>query len=193
MPTDHTGPPDPADRQPAPAQPPTDPGTPEVAGGDAVRSALARARAAAAGRGLQPGSPAGRRRGRGGTRRSGAGPDARDPQLLGTALDRLVAEAGWQVPVSVGGVFGKWEQIVGPQVAEHATPETFQDGRLVLRTTSTAWAAQLRLLRHQLLRRLTEELGAGVVTELIVRGPATPSWRHGPRSSGGRGPRDTYG
>lgn len=196
MVTDPTSPPDPADGPPAttPAQSPAGPDTPQAAGGDAVRAALARARAAAAERGLQAGRPAGRqRRRRGSTQRSGAGPDARDPQLLGTALERLVVEAGWQVPVSVGGVFGRWEKIVGPQVAEHATPETFQDGKLVVRTTSTAWAAQLRLLRPQLLRRLTEELGAGVITDLIVRGPASPSWRHGPRSSGGQGPRDTYG
>ena len=187
-----TDPPDPADRPDA-ATPAEDGPAPDdtPVGGDAVRAALARARAAAAERGLQPGRAAGRRRGR--PRRSGAGPDGRDPQLLGAALDRLVSEAGWQVPVSVGGVFGRWEQIVGPQVAEHATPETFQDGRLVVRTTSTTWAAQLRLLRPQLLRRLTDELGPGVVTELSVRGPAAPSWRHGPRSAGGRGPRDTYG
>lgn len=194
-PTEPTAGPEPADRPPGDAAPSdTAPPGNAPAGGDAVRSALARARAAAAERGLEPGRPAGRqRRRRGSGQRSGAGPDARDPQLLGSALNRLVAEAGWQVPVSVGGVFGRWEQIVGPQVAEHATPETFQDGKLVVRTSSTAWAAQLRLLRPQLLRRLTAELGAGVVTELTVLGPAAPSWKHGPRSAGGRGPRDTYG
>ena len=70
----------------------------EGAGPDAVRSALNRARAAARERGAVPGAAPGgnrrRRRPRDDGSRSGAGPDARDPQTVGAALDRLVAERG---------------------------------------------------------------------------------------------------
>src|SRR4051794_21629791 len=80
-------------------------------GADAVRSALNRARAAARERGAMPGAaPSGRRRRpRDDGSRSGARPDARDPQTLGTTLSRLVAERGWQESVAVGGVVGRWE------------------------------------------------------------------------------------
>jgi predicted nucleic acid-binding Zn ribbon protein len=79
------------------------------AGPDAVRGALNRARAAAKARGLRPGSagtPVRRRRDLSDTTRSGSRPDARDPQLLGASLDRLVVERGWETPVAVGGVIG---------------------------------------------------------------------------------------
>jgi len=172
---------------------------------DAVRAALGRARAAARARGVLPGAPgsggrasAERRqrdeRRRRGTTMSGARPDDRDPQTMGRSVDRLVGELGWSAPVAVGGVIGRWEQVVGPEVAAHATPERFDDGVLVVRADSTAWATQLRLLEPVLARRLDEELGAGVVTRLQVRGPGAPSWRRGARrAAGGRGPRDTYG
>ena len=125
---------------------------------------------------------------------SGAHPDDRDPQLLDSTLGRLVAEHGWEVDLRVQGVFGRWPDLVGEQVARHCTPEAFTDGRLVVRTDSTAWATQLRLLAPTVVRRLNEELGHGTVTVIEVLGPHLPSWKKGPRSvRDGRGPRDTYG
>lgn len=125
---------------------------------------------------------------------SGSHPDERDPQLLGGELDKLVAKEGWELMLRVRGVIARWDELVGPEVSAHATPETFTDGVLVVRTDSTAWATQLKLLTPQVLRRLNEELGPGTVTVLEVRGPDAPSWSRGRRSvRGGRGPRDTYG
>ncbi|TNM69207.1 DUF721 domain-containing protein [Streptomyces sp. NP160] len=192
-------PPDP-DAPPAPEELP-----------DAAATALHRARAAARARGARPGrpgslpppgrgggaagagaaGPTGRRGQDGG--RSGARPDARDPQTVSSSIGRLVSERGWRTPVAVGGVMGRWADVVGGEVAAHCQPETFAEGELVVRADSTAWATQVRMLTAVVLRRLGEELGEGVVTRLVVRGPAGPSWRAGSRSAGGRGPRDTYG
>jgi predicted nucleic acid-binding Zn ribbon protein len=136
----------------------------------------------------------GRSRRRTPPRSSGAPPDDRDPQLLDATIGRLVSDQGWGTEVRVHGVFGKWELIVGQDVAAHCTPEAFSDGRLTVRTDSTAWATQMRLLAATVVRRLNEELGHGTVTVIDVRGPSGPTWKHGPRSvRDGRGPRDTYG
>lgn len=170
----------------------------DESGVEAVRAALGRARAAARARGAVPGAtPSGagkRRRRRDDGARSGSGPDARDPQLLGDTLGRLVAERGWQEAVSVGGVMGRWDAVVGSDIAAHCRPETFEDGVLVVRADSTAWATQVRLLSGSLLTRLADEVGEGTVTKVVVRGPTGPSWRRGPRvAPGSQGPRDTYG
>jgi predicted nucleic acid-binding Zn ribbon protein len=125
---------------------------------------------------------------------SGARPDDRDPQLLEQAMGRLIANHGWEVDLRVQGVFGRWAELVGSEVADHCTPESFDDGRLVVRTDSTAWATQLKLLAPSIVRRLNEDLGHGTVTVIEVLGPHLPSWTKGRLSSrDGRGPRDTYG
>lgn len=176
---------------------------------EVAREALAAARAEARKRGLTPGrpaprdgdgdgsagSPSGRARWRrfSADQRSGAHPDDRDPQLLGPTLDRMVAERGWATDAAVGGVMGRWPAIVGPEVAAHATPVSYQDGELVVQADSTAWATQIRLLAPALLARLADELGAGIVSAVTVRGPSGPSWKRGRLSVRGRGPRDTYG
>ena len=171
---------------------------------DAARTALNRARSAALARGhrrsRQPGGPPpADRRGPpdaapSRSRASGAGPDGRDPQPVAGSLGRLVTERGWDRPVAVGGVLGRWRQVVGDELDRHCRPERFEDGVLTVRADSSAWAAQVRLLGPTVLRRLAEDLGEGVVGRLVVRGPSAPSWRAGPRVvSDGRGPRDTYG
>jgi predicted nucleic acid-binding Zn ribbon protein len=90
-------------------------------------------------------------------------------------------------------VFAEWAALVGTDVAAHCTPTALRAGELRISAESTAWATQLRLLNSTLLQRLRSELGAEVVTKLVITGPTAPDWRHGRLRVPGRGPRDTYG
>lgn len=162
--------------------------------------ALARAKAEALARGSRPAppdknhpertssgssAPQPRRAGRG--RRD-------DPQPLTAAIGGLIDEQGWALAAATGSVFGRWEQIVGAQLAAHTSPDGLAGGELTITADSTAWATQVRLLAGQLMRRLNAELGDGVVQRVKVRGPAGPPRKPGEwRVRGGRGPRDTYG
>jgi predicted nucleic acid-binding Zn ribbon protein len=177
--------------EPAAVQPPD-------SGIDLARSLLAAARAQAASEGprrLQAQRQAARRRRPRDSHltRSSPTPDDRDPQLLGSTVERLVTDRGWEMPVAVGGVIGRWAEVVGPEVAAHCQPESFDDSVVTVRAESTAWATQVRMLAPTLVRRLNEELGEGTVTRVTVVGPAGPSWRKGRWRVAGRGPRDTYG
>lgn len=145
---------------------------------DAAAAALRRATAAA---------PAARPR-RAVTRSPG-----RDPETLGEAIDDLVREQGWGQQSAVAVLFSDWAGVVGAELAEHVAPDSFADGRLVVRADSTAWATQLRLLLPALHRAVDAAVGAGTVRSIVVQGPAAPSWVAGPRRVKGRGPRDTYG
>jgi predicted nucleic acid-binding Zn ribbon protein len=108
-------------------------------------------------------------------------------------VDDLVAEQGWQGSVAAGGVEGRWDQIVGPDVAAHCRPESCHEGVLTVRAESTAWATQVRLLAPTLVARMNADLGDGTVLRVNVLGPDAPSWGKGRYRVKGRGPRDTYG
>jgi predicted nucleic acid-binding Zn ribbon protein len=95
--------------------------------------------------------------------------------------------------VAEGAVFGRWREVVGDQIADHAAPASLHDGVLTVSAESTAWATQLRMVQAQLLAKIAAAVGDGVVTSLKIVGPAGPSWRKGPYRVPGRGPRDTYG
>lgn len=124
---------------------------------------------------------------------SGARPDDRDPQTLDTSMSRFVADQGWASELRVHGVFARWEAIVGREVGQHVRPESLADGRLVVRTDSTAWATQMKLLAPDVVRRLNDVLGDETVRVIEPLGPRAPSWTRGRLRVKGRGPRDTYG
>ena len=155
----------------------------ESADGDAAARALNRAtssgKKAAAPRKKQPPTPA-----------RGVG---RDPELLGSAVDRLIRDRGWTADASAASLTTRWAEIVGPELADHVQPESFEEGVLVLRAESTSWATQVRLLMGTVRTAIDQAIGVGVVTKVTVKGPTAPSWKSGPRSVPGRGPRDTYG
>jgi predicted nucleic acid-binding Zn ribbon protein len=154
--------------------------------------ALARARADAWARGERPGTPS---RQPGQTQdqpeRTGATPQAPaspswsarprrdDPQPLTAAVGGLLSARGWREKAAVGAVFGHWQDIVGPQLAQHSKPESFDSGELTVSADSPAWATQLRLMAPQLLKRLAEELGHNTVRHIRVNGPSGPPRRPG--------------
>ncbi|MEY9870849.1 putative nucleic acid-binding Zn ribbon protein [Streptacidiphilus sp. MAP12-33] len=168
--------------------------TPELSGVDLARVALRAAREQARARGeatLQ--KKQARRTGL----RSGARADGRDPQPLGSAISRLIAERGWEAPAAVGGVMGRWPEIVGRDIAAHCEPEHYDEDERVLtvRCSSTAWATQLRLMAPQLLKNLNGGLGHGTVRLIKVQGPSTgpARYRGRLRAPGSKGPGDTWG
>jgi predicted nucleic acid-binding Zn ribbon protein len=140
----------------------------EKSGVELAREALAQAKADARQRGARVGQGRGKRRRR--EREPGRGGD---PTAFGPAIRELLAARGWEERAAVGGVFGRWPQIVGPELAEHTAPQTFEDGVLVVAADSTSWATQLRLLAANLVKRLNEDLGHGTVRRVKVVGPAS--------------------
>ncbi|WP_434592426.1 DUF721 domain-containing protein [Streptomyces sp. A5-4] len=177
---------------PASAQPPKDA---EPSGVDLARVALRAAKEQARARGAAAQQ---KKQAKRGGLRSGARADGRDPLALGAAINRLITERGWEAPAAVGGVMGRWPQIVGDDVAKHCVPTRYDEGDaervLTVQCDSTAWATQLRLLAPQLVARLNADLGQGAVKLIKVMGPAGPPRRFGPlRAPGSKGPGDTYG
>jgi predicted nucleic acid-binding Zn ribbon protein len=158
--------------------------------------ALARARADAWARGERPGTPRRQQNQAPDSERGGLTPPAPlspsssaqswsarprrdDPQPLTAAVGGLLSARGWREKAAVGAVFGHWPDIVGPQLALHTKPESFDSGELTVSADSPAWATQVRLMAPQLLKRLAEELGHGTVRHIRVNGPSGPPRRPG--------------
>ena len=151
--------------------------------------ALARARADAWARGDRPGTSPRQHDQPRDSERDGVTPPAPpssswsarprrdDPQALTAAFGGLLSARGWREKAAVGAVFGHWADIVGPQLALHTKPDSFDAGELTVSADSPAWATQVRLMAPQLLKRLAEELGHNTVRHIRVNGPSGPPRR----------------
>ncbi len=156
-----------------------------------AREALLAAKADAVARGNWPARPGSRAAGT--PAAAGRRQRREDPEALNAAIDGLIDARGWRLAAATGSVFGRWEQIVGPELAAHTRPDGLTGGELTVTADSTAWATQVRLLAAALVRRVNAELGDGAVKRVKVRGPAAPRRPGQWRVRDSRGPRDTYG
>jgi predicted nucleic acid-binding Zn ribbon protein len=117
----------------------------------------------------------------------------RDPRGVGDVVDALAVQLGWTSALAQSDLLEGWRELAGEETAKHAIPDQIADGVLVIRCESTAWATQLRMMRSELLVRIGERFPDAGIESIRFQGPDAPSWKRGPRSIPGRGPRDTYG
>lgn len=117
----------------------------------------------------------------------------RDAHGLGDALDALTSKMGWDSPLAKSDLLSSWAEIAGAETAEHSSPSGIEDGILTVRCDSTAWATQLRMMRTAVMAAISSRYPDAGVESVRFEGPGAPSWKRGPRSIPGRGPRDTYG
>lgn len=65
----------------------------------------------------------------------------------------------------VGGLFGGWDELVGPAVSAHVRPVRLDGGTLVVEVDDPSWATQLTFLSDDLTARLAA--GADVHVERL--------------------------
>jgi predicted nucleic acid-binding Zn ribbon protein len=117
----------------------------------------------------------------------------RDPRGIDDILDGLTARLGWTSPLAKADLLASWAELAGAETALHSEPVAIEDGVLVVRCDSTAWATQLRLMRGQITTSIAQRFPDAGIESVKFDGPNAPSWKRGTRSIPGRGPRDTYG
>ena len=108
-------------------------------------------------------------------------------------LADLTREAGWDTQLAREDVVRAWAEVAGEDTARHTRPVAFSEGTLTVQADSTAWAKQLQLMRSHILSEIVRRFPDAGVDGIRFIGPDVPSWKWGPRTIPGRGPRDTYG
>ena len=85
-----------------------------------------------------------------------------DPVPLTESLDGVVRSLRGPSRQAVGGVFGRWPDAVGPQIADHVRPLKLDAGVLVVEVDDPAWATQVKFLVPTIVERLREVAGVDV-------------------------------
>lgn len=135
---------------------------PQFTGADLARMALANARKAAPNNPVTGPSRPKRTR----VRRTGEG---RDPVSLAAAIADLGSDLPFEAGVAGGSVINDWSDLC-PQYVGCIEPVGYdkQSGRLDLRPSTHAYAAQLRLLGGQLAKQINDKMGRPIVRTIRV-------------------------
>ena len=117
----------------------------------------------------------------------------RDPRALGDVLSVIAGDMGWSADLDRARLIEEWAEFAGGSTAEHTTIVGITNDVLHVQCDSTTWATELRRLRGEIFSRMLIEYPDAELKDIRFLSPGAPTWRHGPRTVKGRGPRDTYG
>src|SRR5690606_34213160 len=70
----------------------------------------------------------------------------RDPIPISNSLEGVVRSLRGPSRSAVSGVFGRWDEAVGAQIAAHVRPIKLDEGVLLVEVDDPAWATQLRFI-----------------------------------------------
>ena len=97
-------------------------------------------------------------------------PGGPPPRRVSASLDAVTRNLGGAGGPALVDLIRRWPEVVGQPIAAHSKPLLLRSGTLTIAADEAAWGAQLRWLEADLLRRLDDACGPGVVTRVAVRG-----------------------
>jgi hypothetical protein len=94
---------------------------------------------------------------------------------LGEVLPGVLRGAGLEPSSHIWQIVERWSEIVGPRVAQHASPAALRRGELVLAVPEATWRQELSFLAPEIARRVNQELEAEVVNSVRLNANALPA------------------
>jgi predicted nucleic acid-binding Zn ribbon protein len=85
-----------------------------------------------------------------------------DPVPISRSLDSIMKSLRGTDRIQIGGVFGRWDEAVGPTVAAHVRPVRLDQGVLTVEADEPAWATQVKFLSSTITARLAEVAGVDI-------------------------------
>lgn len=92
-----------------------------------------------------------------------------EPETAGDLMSGLLTRLGGKGRALEYRVYDAYLKAAGEMLAARTTPDSFREGTLFVRTTSSALAHEIVLLRAELLQRMETMLGPGVVKDIRTR------------------------
>lgn len=85
-----------------------------------------------------------------------------DPVPITHSLDGIMKSLRGTDRIQIGGVFGKWADAVGENVALHVNPIRLDEGVLTVEADESAWATQVKFLSGTIISRLRDVAGVDI-------------------------------
>jgi predicted nucleic acid-binding Zn ribbon protein len=90
-------------------------------------------------------------------------------QKIDAILESLLQQKKWQHGLLEARLKLIWTDLVGPEIAARAQPTKIYRGRLVIHCDHDVWRTELVYLEPELLKRIAEGMGEGVIKEIYLK------------------------
>ncbi len=94
--------------------------------------------------------------------------ESREGEDLGSILDGMLVQRPWLSGMALGELARRWTDVVGDRLARECEPVGLENGALLVRASSSAWAAQIGFLAEEVRSRAEGVIGEGSVASVRV-------------------------
>ncbi|MCC6475712.1 DUF721 domain-containing protein [bacterium] len=84
-------------------------------------------------------------------------------------LNSVLRDKKYQRGMRQAHIEEKWDEIVGEQISKYSRVIGFERGRLLVECDHDVWRATLHQMKPELLARIEQVVGKGVVKEIFVK------------------------
>ncbi len=91
-------------------------------------------------------------------------------ETIAAVIRQFLKEQGLEKPFLEHQIIKAWPQLMGPLVQKYTGRIEVRDGKLHVQITSAALRQELFIARHELVKKLNEEVGAEIITDIRLLG-----------------------
>lgn len=92
----------------------------------------------------------------------------REVKSVADVLQQLLREEGLETPLQQKRLIDSWETVTGRIVARYTTEKFIQNQTLYVKIVNPALRQDLAMMRQQLVKRLNEQVGSFIITDIKV-------------------------
>jgi len=89
------------------------------------------------------------------------------PRLIRTSINRTIASLGLSRKIEEYTAMELWPVIVGERIANVASAERFQEGKLYVHVTRAPWRNELVFLKKEIIAKINATMGKEIVRDII--------------------------
>ncbi len=87
-------------------------------------------------------------------------------ESLAAILPSLMKQMGLEETAKGWRALEWWPEVAGERIASHSRATSFRDGTLTVEVEGSAWMHELGFLKRELVRRLDQHAGGGVIRDV---------------------------
>ena len=92
----------------------------------------------------------------------------REVKSVADVLQQLLREEGLETPLQQKRLIDSWETLTGRIVASYTTEKFIQNQTLYVKIVNPALRQDLAMMRQQLVKRLNEQVGSFIISDIKV-------------------------
>lgn len=92
----------------------------------------------------------------------------REVKSVADVLQQLLREEGLETPLQQKRLIDSWETVTGRTVARYTTEKFIQNQTLYVKIVNPALRQDLAMMRQQLVKRLNEQVGSFIISDIKV-------------------------